>query len=217
MPIDVALVDDHTVVRQAVAAMLGAEDGLRVVAEAGSLAEGRAVVDQMLDAPRADPVVLVIDVTMPDGSGLALVRQARSRSAEVGIVVLTMHNDDSTLLEALDAGASALVRKSEPVEEVVTAVRRAAESPASFSARGLAEAMRRGQSTPQTTLTERETEVLRLLVEGDSVSQVGKKLFMSPSTVKTHITKIYDKLGAHNRASAVIAAVRLGLVPDVER
>jgi DNA-binding NarL/FixJ family response regulator len=215
MPIDVALVDDHTVVRQAVAAMLGAEDGLRVVAEAGSLAEGRAVVDQMLDAPRADPVVLVIDVTMPDGSGLALVRQARSRSAEVGIVVLTMHNDDSTLLEALDAGASALVRKSEPVEEVVTAVRRAAESPASFSARGLAEAMRRGQSTPQTTLTERETEVLRLLVEGDSVSQVGKKLFMSPSTVKTHITKIYDKLGAHNRASAVIAAVRLGLVPDV--
>ena len=217
MPIDVALVDDHTVVRQAVAAMLGAEDGLRVVAEAGSLAEGRAVVDQMLDAPRADPVVLVIDVTMPDGSGLALVRQARSRSAEVGIVVLTMHNDDSTLLEALDAGASALVRKSEPVEEVVTAVKRAAESPASFSARGLAEAMRRGQSTPQTTLTERETEVLRLLVEGDSVSQVGKKLFMSPSTVKTHITKIYDKLGAHNRASAVIAAVRLGLVPDVER
>ena len=217
MPIDVALVDDHTVVRQAVAAMLGAEDGLRVVAEAGSLAEGRAVVDQMLDAPRADPVVLVIDVTMPDGSGLALVRQARGRSAEVGIVVLTMHNDDSTLLEALDAGASALVRKSEPVEEVVTAVKRAAESPASFSARGLAEAMRRGQSTPQTTLTERETEVLRLLVEGDSVSQVGKKLFMSPSTVKTHITKIYDKLGAHNRASAVIAAVRLGLVPDVER
>jgi DNA-binding NarL/FixJ family response regulator len=215
MPIDVALVDDHTVVRQAVAAMLGAEDGLRVVAEAGSLAEGRAVVDQMLDAPRTDPIVLVIDVTMPDGSGLALVRQARSRSAEVGIVVLTMHNDDSTLLEALDAGASALVRKSEPVEEVVTAVRRAAESPASFSARGLAEAMRRGQSTPQTTLTERETEVLRLLVEGDSVSQVGKKLFMSPSTVKTHITKIYDKLGAHNRASAVIAAVRLGLVPDV--
>ena len=216
MPIDVALVDDHTVVRQAVAAMLGAEDGLRVVAEAGSLAEGRAVVDQMLDAPRADPVVLVIDVTMPDGSGLALVRQARGRSAEVGIVVLTMHNDDSTLLEALDAGASALVRKCEPVEEVVTAVKRAAESPASFSARGLAEAMRHGRSTPQTTLTDRETEVLRLLVEGASVAQVGKKLFMSPSTVKTHITKIYDKLGAHNRASAVIAAVRLGLVPDVE-
>ncbi len=216
MPIDVALVDDHTVVRQAVAAMLDAEDGLRVVAEAGSLAEGRTVVDQMLDASRVDPVVLVIDVTMPDGSGLALVRQARGRSAEVGIVVLTMHNDDSTLLEALDAGASALVRKSEPVEEVVTAVKRAAESPASFSARGLAEAMRRGQSAPQTTLTEREADVLRLLVEGASVAQVGRQLFMSPSTVKTHITKIYDKLGAHNRASAVIAAVRLGLVPDVE-
>jgi DNA-binding NarL/FixJ family response regulator len=216
MPIDVALVDDHTVVRQAVAAMLDGQEGLRVVGQAGSLAEGRSLAEQLVQAPRTDPVVVVIDVTMPDGSGLDLVRRLRSRSAQVGLVVLTMHDDDSTLLEALDAGASALVRKSEPVEEVVTAVKRAAESPSSFSARGLAEAMRRGQSAPQTTLTERETDVLRLLVEGDSVAQVGTKLFMSQSTVKTHITKIYDKLGAHNRASAVIAAVRLGLVPDVE-
>ena len=77
--------------------------------------------------------------------------------------------------------------------------------------------MRRQSDTPQTTLTTRETEVLRLLVEGASVAQVGRALFMSPSTVKTHIGKIYEKLGAHNRASAVIAAVRLGLVADVDR
>ena len=86
--------------------------------------------------------------------------------------------------------------------------------PGEFSASGLAEALRRRHDEPKASLTAREMEVLGLLVEGASVAQVGRQLFMSPSTVKTHIGKIYEKLGAHNRASAVIAAVRLGLVAD---
>ena len=86
---------------------------------------------------------------MPDGSGLALVRSARERSKDIGLVVLTMLNDDSSLLEALDAGASALVRKSAPSEQVISAVRRAAEMPLEFSASGLAEAMRRQSDTPR--------------------------------------------------------------------
>jgi DNA-binding NarL/FixJ family response regulator len=217
MPISVALVDDHAVVREAVAGMLDMQDDVRVVGQAGSLADGRALLERLLAAPPPGPLVAVVDVTMPDGSGLALVRATRERSKDVGLVVLTMHNDDSTLLEALDAGASALVRKSAPSEQVISAVRRAAELPLEFSASGLAEAMRRQGDSAQTALTTRETEVLKLLVEGASVAQVGRALFMSPSTVKTHIGKIYDKLGAHNRASAVIAAVRLGLVADVDR
>ncbi len=217
MAISVALVDDHAVVREAVAGMLEAQDGITVVGQAGSLTEGLALVDRLLSSPPAGHLVAVVDVTMPDGSGLSLVRTARERSKNIGLVVLTMLNDDTTLLEALDAGASALVRKSAPSEQVISAVRRAAEMPGEFSASGLAEAMRRHAETPQTNLTAREAEVLRLLVEGSSVAQVGRQLFMSPSTVKTHIGKIYEKLGAHNRASAVIAAVRLGLVSDVER
>ena len=217
MSISVALVDDHAVVREAVAGMLAAHDDISVVGQAGSLADGHALMDRLLTTPPEGNLVAVIDVTMPDGSGLSLVRSARQRSKDIGLVVLTMLNDDSTLLEALDAGASALVRKSAPSEQVISAVRRAAQMPEEFSASGLAEAMRRQADTPQTTLTSRETEVLKLLVEGASVAQVGRQLFMSPSTVKTHIGKIYDKLGAHNRASAVIAAVRLGLVADVER
>ena len=217
MAISVALVDDHAVVREAVAGMLGAQDEITVVGQAGSLSDGQALVDRLLTTPPEGRLVAVIDVTMPDGSGLSLVRAARERSKEIGLVVLTMLNDDSTLLEALDAGASALVRKSAPSEQVISAVRRAAEMPGEFSASGLAEAMRRQADTPQTTLTARESEVLRLLVEGSSVAQVGRQLFMSPSTVKTHIGKIYEKLGAHNRASAVIAAVRLGLVSDIDR
>ncbi|HYN67113.1 MAG TPA: response regulator transcription factor [Ornithinibacter sp.] len=217
MAINVALVDDHAVVREAVAGMLGAQEEITVVGQAGSLSDGMALVDRLLTTPPGGRLVAVVDVTMPDGSGLALVRAARERSKEIGLVVLTMLNDDTTLLEALDAGASALVRKSAPSEQVISAVRRAAEMPGEFSASGLAEAMRRQADTPQTNLTAREAEVLRLLVEGSSVAQVGRQLFMSPSTVKTHIGKIYEKLGAHNRASAVIAAVRLGLVSDIDR
>ena len=217
MGISVALVDDHAVVREAVAGMLVAQGDITVVGQAGSLSDGQALLDRLFAAPPPGSLVAVIDVTMPDGSGLSLVRSARERNKDIGLVVLTMLNDDSTLLEALDAGASALVRKSAPSEQVISAVRRAAEMPGEFSASGLAEAMRRQAEAPQTTLTARETEVLRLLVEGSSVAQVGRQLYMSPSTVKTHIGKIYDKLGAHNRASAVIAAVRLGLVADVDR
>ena len=217
MAISVVLVDDHAVVREAVAGMLAAHEDITVVGQAGSLSDGQVLVERVISAPPAGRLVAVVDVTMPDGSGLALVRAARERSKDIGLVVLTMLSDDSTLLEALDAGASALVRKSAPSEQVISAVRRAAEMPSEFSASGLAEAMRRQVDTPQTTLTARETEVLKLLVEGSSVAQVGRQLFMSPSTVKTHIGKIYDKLGAHNRASAVIAAVRLGLVADVDR
>lgn len=214
MTISVALVDDHAVVREAVAAMLAAHDDIAVVGQAGSLADGRALLDRLLDQPPPGRLVAVVDVTMPDGSGLSLVRTARARSSDMGLVVLTMLSDDSTLLEALDAGASALVRKSAPSEQVISAVRRAADFPLEFTGSGLAEAMRRRQESPVATLTTREMEVLGLLVEGASVAQVGKQLYMSPSTVKTHIGKIYEKLGAHNRASAVIAAVRLGLVPD---
>ena len=216
MQVSVVMVDDHAVVRQSVASMLDSHDELTVVGQAGSLAGGEELMSRLLATPPPGRLVAVVDVTMPDGSGLSLVRSARSRSQDVGLVVLTMRDDDSTLLEALDAGASALVRKSAPVDHVVTAVRRAAEAPLAFTASGLAEAMRRRNDSPQVNLTTRETEVLRLLVEGASVAQVGRQLFMSPSTVKTHITKIYDKLDAHNRASAVIAAVRLGLVGDVE-
>ena len=217
MGISVVLIDDHAVVREAVAAMLGAQEDVTVIGQAGSLADGISLVERVLSAPVEDRLVAVVDVTMPDGSGLSLVRTARERSADIGLVVLTMLNDDATLLEALDAGASALVRKSAPSEQVINAVRRAADMPGEFSASGLAEAMRRRSESPQTTLTTRETEVLELLVEGASVAQVGRQLYMSPSTVKTHIGKIYEKLGAHNRASAVIAAVRLGLVQDVDR
>jgi DNA-binding NarL/FixJ family response regulator len=202
----VMLVDDHHLVREAVGRAVDTEADLDVVAHAGTLSEGRA----LLATERPD--VLVVDVSLPDGSGIELVRSAREQSTGIGIVVLTMHSDDDTLLRALDAGASALVLKSATLDNVVDAVRRAAAAPEVFSAAGLAAALRRRNDTDRPRLTPRESEVLTLLKDGMSVGQVARDLYMSESTVKTHVAKIYDKLGATNRAQALMAAIRQGLV-----
>jgi DNA-binding NarL/FixJ family response regulator len=211
MTIQVVIVDDHNLVREGIARLIDSEPDLAVKAQASSLAGGQALMTE----GGAD--VLVVDVTMPDGSGLTLARSARAADPELGIVVLTMHNDDDTLLEALDAGASALVLKSSSADEVLDAIRRAASAPDAFTATGLGAALRRRDTVAaaKPILTPRETEVLMRLVDGDSVATVAKQLFMSESTVKTHVARVYEKLGAHNRASAIMAAVRLGFVkPD---
>jgi DNA-binding NarL/FixJ family response regulator len=211
MTIQVFIVDDHNLVREGIARLIDSEPDLCVKAQASSVAGGQALVTE----GGAD--VLVVDVTMPDGSGLSLARTARSAYPELGIVVLTMHNDDDTLLEALDAGASALVLKSSSSDEVLDAIRRSASAPDAFTATGLGAALRRRDTVAaaKPVLTPRETEVLMRLVDGDSVATVAKQLYMSESTVKTHVARVYEKLGAHNRASAIMAAVRLGFVkPD---
>jgi len=206
--IQVVIVDDHNLVREGIARLIDSEADLTVKAQASSVAGGEALISE----GGAD--VLVVDVTMPDGNGLTLARSARLADPQLGIVVLTMHNDDDTLLEALDAGASALVLKSSSAEDVLDAIRRAATAPEAFTATGLGAALRRRDVTTATKpiLTPRETEVLMRLVDGDSVALVARQLFMSESTVKTHVARVYEKLGAHNRASAIMAAVRLGFV-----
>ena len=208
MTIRVVIVDDHNLVREGIARMIDSEPDLSVVGQASSLAGGQTLVAE----GGAD--VLVVDVSMPDGSGLSLARSARLADPALGIVVLTMHSDDDTLLEALDAGASALVLKSSSSDDVLEAIRRTASAPESFTATGLAAALRRRSTmaASRPVLTPRETEVLMRLIDGDSVAMVARQLFMSESTVKTHVGKVYEKLGAHNRASAIMAAVRLGLV-----
>lgn len=202
----VILVDDHHLVRQAVGRAMDDEPDLEVVGQGGSVAEGLALVT------RSGTDVFVVDVSLPDGSGLEVARAVRAASEETGIVVLTMHADDDTLLTALDAGASALVLKSASLDQVVDAVRRAALDPQVFAAAGLAAALRRRNSPDRPQLTPRQREVLVLLKDGLSVAQVAKTLYMSESTVKTHVAKMYDKLGANNRAQALMAAIKLGLL-----
>jgi DNA-binding NarL/FixJ family response regulator len=206
MAISVLLVDDHQLIREGLRRAFDRASDFEVVGEASSIAEARAQLTE------AHPQVVIFDVRLPDGSGLDAVREARAADSELGIVVLTMYAGDDQLFGALDAGASAFVPKDAPADDVVVAARHAASSPRSFTAPDLAEAMRRRMSPSGPQLSPREKEVLDLLAEGLGVSQISRRLYISDSTTKTHISKLYEKLGAGNRAQAIMAALRLGLI-----
>ncbi|MFZ0160089.1 MAG: response regulator transcription factor [Kineosporiaceae bacterium] len=205
--ITVLLVDDHQLIREGLRRAFDRAGDVEVVGEAGTVAEA---VDAL---HRLSPRVLVTDVRLPDGDGIALAEKARKSTPALGVVVLTMYAGDDKLFAALDAGASAFVGKDAPAEEVVAAARHAAANPRAFTARDLPEAMQRRMNAPAgPKLSPREREVLDLLVDGLAISQIARRLYISESTAKTHVANIYEKLGAGNRAQAVMAAVRLGLV-----
>ena len=206
MSLTVMLVDDHALIRQGLRRAFEQTGDISVVAEAASFEEALAL-------HRAHtPAVAVVDINLGDGNGIDLVRQLRTLRANIGIVVLTMYDGDEHLFAALQAGASAFVLKAAPAEDVVAAARASSLAPSSFTAVDLAGAMRRKMQTPEVQLTPREHEILQLLGEGMSVAQVASRLYISQSTAKTHMSKLYDKLGAGNRTQAVMAAVRLGLL-----
>jgi len=206
MPTSVLLIDDHDLIRQGLRRAFERSDDFTVLGEAASLSQGEQLV------ARHDPQVVVIDVRLPDGSGLDLVRKMRQHKTQLGIVVLTMYAGDEQLFAALDAGASAFVAKDAPADDVVAAARHAAVSPRSFTAPDLAEAMQRRLRPTGPQLSPREREVLELLSQGLGVAAIARKLYISESTAKTHISKIYDKLGAANRAQAIMNGIRAGLI-----
>lgn len=210
MAATVLLVDDHELIRQGLRRAFERDADFTVVGEAGSLAEAARL------AATLRPDVVVIDVRLPDGNGLELAQKLRQARSDVGLVVLTMYAGDDHLFAALDAGASAFVAKSAPSDDVVAAARHAAANPNSFVAPDLAEAMRRRLHPTGPQLTRREREVLDLLAEGLGVAGIARKLYISESTTKTHVSKLYDKLGAANRAQAIMAAVRAGLLDDAQ-
>jgi DNA-binding NarL/FixJ family response regulator len=208
-PVRVLVVDAHPVTRCGLVRLADEQPDLRTVGEAGSVAE------TLLMAAELRPDVITIDTSLPDGSGLKLARELRDRYADVGIVILTSSGEDDVLFRALDSGASAFVSKSAVVTEVLGAIRHSAVAATSFSATGLAQALRRRREThDRLALSARERQVLQLLLVGHSVPEIAAKLYLSISTTKTYVARLYDKLGANNRAQALMAAVRLGLVED---
>ena len=202
----VLLVDDHDLIREGLRRAFEREPDFEVVGEASSIA------DALARAAELQPDVVIMDLRLPDGTGLEATRRLRTERADIGIVVLTMYAGDQQLFDAIEAGASAFVPKAAPAEEVVSAARHAATSPTAFSASDLAGAMRRRHDPTGPKLSERETDVLRLLKDGLPVAAIAKQLYISESTAKTHISKLYDKLGAANRTQALMTALRLGLI-----
>ncbi|QSR31754.1 DNA-binding response regulator [Nocardioides sp. S5] len=203
----VLLVDDHELIRQGLARAFERDVDMTVIGQAGSVEGGISFWDDL------QPDVVVTDLQMPDGSGLDVVRAIRAKSDTTGVVVLTMHAGDDQIFAAMEAGASAFVGKDTRATEVVSAAKHAAVAPRTFLCAGLSRAvMRRATSPAPPRLSGRESEVLALLADGLGTGEIAGSLFMSESTAKTHITHIYQKLGAANRAQALVTAMRLGLL-----
>jgi DNA-binding NarL/FixJ family response regulator len=208
--ITILLVDDHELIRSGLGAVLDLEEDMQIVGTAPSVAEAIAAYD------RLQPMVVIADLQLQDGTGLDIVRTIRKKSDTTGLVVLTMHSGDDQIFAAMQAGASGFVGKDAPATEVIKAARHAAVSPKAFVCAGLVGAMMRRRSGEVTSLTDREHDVLLLLAEGMNAASIGAKLYLSESTTKSHIARIYQKLGAANRAQALVTAMRIGLLSTVQ-
>ena len=208
-PTTVLLVDDHELIRNGLAGVFDLEDDMTIVAQAGSVVEALKKYDELR------PDVVVADLQLQDGTGLDIVRSIRKVSNTTGLVVLTMHSGDDQIFAAMQAGASGFVGKDAPSGEVIRAARHAAVSPRSFVCTGLVGAMMRRSAAESTRLSDREHEVLLLLADGLGAAAIGEKLYLSESTAKSHIARIYQKLGASNRAQALVTAMRIGLLSSV--
>jgi DNA-binding NarL/FixJ family response regulator len=202
----VLLVDDHELIRRGLRYALSRDDDFHVVGEAAGVAAALEAAESLR------PDVVIVDVRLPDGDGFDLTRRLRQAYPDVGIVIVTMHTGDDDLLRALDSGASAFVSKSAPVSEVAAAARYAATTPNAFTATDLGGVLERRLRPDKTRITEREDQVLQMLADGMTVPSVCRTLVMSQSTVKKHITSLYEKLGARSRSQALMTASQLGLV-----
>jgi DNA-binding NarL/FixJ family response regulator len=207
----VILVDDHDLIRDGLSGIFALEPGMQVVGTA------KTVVSALDLYAELKPDVVVTDLQMQDGTGLDVVREVRKQRSDAGVVVLTMHSGDEQIFAAMEAGASAFVGKDAPSSEVVEAARHAAVSPRSFLCAGLTDAMLRRATAVATQLTSREHDVLKLLADGLSAAEIGSRIHLSESTVKSHLAKIYQKLGVTNRAQALVTAMRTGLLSNMQQ
>jgi DNA-binding NarL/FixJ family response regulator len=207
MAIRLVVLDGHTLVRYALTQLAEASDDLELVGFTAAAADAPDLI------ARTGPDVVTLDVALPDGDGLLLARTLRERHRGLGIVLLTSLTADDVLFRALEIGVSAFVPKTAPVEEVLGAIRHAGVAAGSFTAVGLADALtRRRETTDRLALSRREREVLDLLQQGKSAPSMAQEMYVSTSTVKTYVARLYEKLGASNRTQALMTALDLGLI-----
>lgn len=198
----ILLIDDHPSVRSGIKRAIESV-GMSCCGEAASRSEAFAQI------AHKTPDGVILDLNLPDGSGLDIVQWIRKHSKEMAIVILTMSDEESHLIAAMRAGASAFVKKSAPIEDVVASLRGALRQPENFSAAGLTSVLKKVEATD--VLTPRELTVLHALSLPGTNSQLAKSLFISEATFKTHLAAIYRKLGVGNRFSAVSRGLSLNL------
>ena len=196
------IIDDHAVVRNGVRKALEQRGGFHVF-EAASRAEALAQI------AKVNPTLIVVDLNLPDGNGLEIVQWVRSISSHTALVVLSFSEGDEFVLAAMNAGASAFVQKAAPLSELIASVEHALSSPETFSARDIAGAMKRTRNS--FGLSQRELQILTQLHKGAPLKEFAESLFISESTLKTHLSSIYRKMDVKNRVQAIEKAKSSGL------
>ncbi len=201
--ISLLIVDDHPVVRDGLRGMFESAPGFVVLGEAANGEEALEL------AAALDPDVILMDLRMPGGGGVAAITHLTRTGARAKVLVLTTYDTDSDTLPAIEAGATGYLLKDAPRDELFTAVRAAAEGRTVLSpavASRLVSAVRAPKAPGNEPLSAREREVLALVAKGTSNREIARELFISEATVKTHLTHLYAKLGVKDRAAAVATA-----------
>lgn len=211
MTIRLMLADDHRMLREGLSRSM-TEHGFDVVGEA------RDGVEAVNMAYSLSPDVLLMDVSMPEMDGVEACRQVRSSAPDTKVVMLTMHADQDVLANAIRAGACGYLVKDCSIEDIAGAVRLASSGETALSpqlAASMLDEVRKLDMAPareERVVTKREEEVLQLIADGCSTSEVAGQMYISQKTVKNHLASIYQKLDARDRTQAVLQAVRMGIV-----
>jgi DNA-binding NarL/FixJ family response regulator len=201
--IRIVLVDDHPVVREGLRGMLAAEPDIEVVGEAASGPEAVAL------AQRLRPDVVLMDLRMPGGDGV----EATRRLAGTTVVVLTTYDSDADILRAVEAGAAGYLLKDTPRAVLADSVRAAARGETVLAPTVAGRLLGRMRGGPAPELSARETEVLALVARGLTNAEIGRRLYLSEATVKTHLLRASAKLGVSGRTAAVTKAIETGALP----
>jgi DNA-binding NarL/FixJ family response regulator len=211
--IRVLLADDHVLVRQGIRQFLEDEGDVDVVAEANDGAEALSLVEQY------QPDIAVLDIHMPEVTGIEATRRIKARFPQVRVLILTAYDDDPYVFALLQAGADGYVLKTASAEELVRAVHTVYEGQAALSpeiaskvVRQMASGKPGGAAEQVESLTERELDVLRLAAQGKTNRAIGSELDISHRTVQGHLASIYGKLGVNSRTEAVTEALRRGWI-----
>jgi len=206
--ISVFLLDDHEVVRRGVRDLLEAEPDITVVGEAGTAASALARI------PALRPDVAVLDVRLPDGDGVSVCREIRSRMPSVACLMLTSFTDDDALFDAIMAGAAGYVLKQIRGTDLVGAVRTVASGQSMLDPRAASQVIERLRSNarqpdPLAALSGQERRILQLIGEGLTNRQIGERMFLAEKTVKNYVSSLFAKLGMQRRTQAAAYAARL--------
>jgi DNA-binding NarL/FixJ family response regulator len=208
--IRIILADDHHIVRSGIRQLLGSEDDLQVLAEAGDGEEAQALIE------KHKPDVAVLDIQMPKASGIEVTRWVRAHFPEVGVLILTAYDDDPYVMAVLQAGANGYVLKTAQADDLIQAVRDVNEGKSALdptiTRKLMSNLFKPSEKTTAEPLTDRELDVLRLAAKGFTNKAIGVQLAISDRTVQGHLAHIFAKMHSSSRTEAVMRAVSLGWI-----